>query len=784
MKKITLLLVLLTISFGYSQTNPINFETSGNGATWTWNTFENPSTPCPPLMIISNPDSSGANTSATVASYTPVVGAPFYAGTETAHGSPFGPFTLSTSNCIVKILVWKPVISNVGIKFSTISNASTGEINVANTLINQWEELTFDFSGKIGQAESTGIEQLVIFIDSQNGRTTNNTCYFDNIRFLPQSSLPTGPTVAAPTPTRAPANVISMFSNPYTNVPVDTWQTSWSVGTLTDVQIAGNDTKKYENLSYVGVETVANQINATNMLYFHVDAWTPNMTTFKVKLVDFGANAAFGGGDDVEHELSFTPTLSGWNSYEIALSDFTGLVTKDHIAQLIFSGNPAGTSTLYIDNVYFHNVPFVDPNTPMTAAPTPTRAPANVISMFSNPYTNVPVDTWQTSWSVGTLTDLQIAGNDTKKYENLSFVGVETVNNQINATNMLYFHVDAWTPNMTTFKVKLVDFGANAAFGGGDDVEHELSFTPTLSGWNSYEIALSDFTGLVTKDHIAQLIFSGNPAGTSTLYIDNVYFHNVPFVDPNTPMTAAPTPTLAQSNVISMFSNAYTNVSVDTWRTAWSDANLTDLQIAGNDTKKYTSLNYVGVETVANQINANGMTYFHVDAWTPNMTTFKIKLVDFGANGIYQGSPNDDVEHELSFTPTLLGWNSYDIPLTDFTGLTTKEHIAQLIFSGSPAGSGTVFIDNVYFRNGGLGLSNFKASSCKMYPNPTSTIFTIEAQATIDNVAVYNVLGQEVLVKNPNAASVTIDISELQAGVYIVKTTIDGNQSSSRIIKK
>jgi hypothetical protein len=257
---------------------------------------------------------------------------------------------------------------------------------------------------------------------------------------------------------------------------------------------------------------------------------------------------------------------------------------------------------------------------------------------------------------------------------------------------MSYFHVDAWTPNMTTFRIKLVDFGANAAFGGGDDVEHELSFTPTLSGWNSYEIALSDFTGLVTKGHLAQLIFSGNPAGSGTVYIDNVYFHNVTLE----PLVAAPTPTIPAANVISMFSNAYTNVAVDTWKTSWSNATLTDVMVAGNDTKKYTLLDFVGIETVGpNLIDASAMTTFNVDVWTPNITTFRVKLVDFGANGVFQGG--DDVEHELLFTPTISGWNSYHIPLSNFTNLVTKAHIAQLIFSCLPTAAGTAFIDNVYF---------------------------------------------------------------------------------------
>ncbi|MFM8743589.1 MAG: hypothetical protein ACKODM_09735, partial [Cytophagales bacterium] len=210
------------------------------------------------------------------------------------------------------------------------------------------------------------------------------------------------PTTAAPAPTRAAANVISLFSNDYTNRTVNTWRTYWSNATLTDLQIAGNDTKRYTDLDFVGVEaTGANSINASSMLFFHVDAWTPNMTTFFVKLVDWGADNAFGGGDDKEHELSFTPTQGQWNGYDIPLTDFTGLSTKSNISQIIFKGFPTASSTLFIDNVYFHNVTGggPPPSAPTTAAPAPTRAAANVISLFSNDYTNRTVNTWRTSWS-------------------------------------------------------------------------------------------------------------------------------------------------------------------------------------------------------------------------------------------------------------------------------------------------------------------------------------------------------------------------------------------------
>jgi len=590
------------------------------------------------------------------------------------------------------------------------------------------------------------------------------------------------PADAPPVPTRNAANVISMFSNAYTNVPVDTWKTDWSVGMLEDLSIAGNDVKKYSNLSFVGIETVGpNLINAAAMTYFHVDIWTSNLTQFKIKLVDFGADGVFAGTDNSEHEVVYdAPTQNTWVSYDIPLANFTGLLSKEHIAQLIFSGTPVGGGTVFIDNVYFTNEANTVPTDPTVAAPAPTLPQSDVISLFSNTYANVPVDTWKTDWSDATLTDEQIAGNDVKKYSPLVFAGIETVTSQINASGMTTFNVNVWSPDFTVFKIKLVDFGPNGVYDGpgvADDSEHEITFNnPAQSTWISYSIPLAAFESLTSLEHISQLIFVG---GGAKVYIDNVYFSNVPII-PQDPTVAAPTPTLPQANVMSMFSNAYTNVPVDTWKTDWSDATLAEVQIAGNDTKKYTSLNFVGIETVANQLDITEMEYFNVDVWSPNFTIFKIKLVDFGANGAFDGG--DNVEHELTFnTPVQGEWITMSIPLSDFTGLVTKEHIAQLIFVG---GGGKVYIDNVYFSNVPLGTVAFKTTPVKMYPNPVADIFNVTAEKTIENITFYNMLGQQVMTMNSSRNTETIDLSGFQSGVYIAKVTVDGKVSTSRIIKK
>jgi hypothetical protein len=70
----------------------------------------------------------------------------------------------------------------VGLKFAENSNEAQPEIKVANTKINEWEELTFDLSGSIGKGLTGIIDQIIIFPDF-NGRSSNNVIYFDNIRF-------------------------------------------------------------------------------------------------------------------------------------------------------------------------------------------------------------------------------------------------------------------------------------------------------------------------------------------------------------------------------------------------------------------------------------------------------------------------------------------------------------------------------------------------------------------------------------------------------------------------
>ena len=673
---------------------------------------------------------------------------------------------------------------------------------------------------------------------------------------------------AAPDPTINRRKLVALYTDSYQAYPevfasVDTYRTGWSAATLTPIVIGTNNTLKYSNLSYVGIEATSAPIDASLMNLFHVDIYTTNMTTFRVKLVDFGADGSYGGGDDKEHEISMTPTLNGWNSLNLLLSDFTGLTTKSHIAQIIFSGNPAGSGLVYVDNIYFGNqaitvapllsnfsVPtkqvgsadftitaptsnstgaftYTSSNTsvatisgatvhivgegtttitatqaasgnysvgsatasfvvtpilasaPTTAAPSPiSRNAWDVKAVYSGAYSssNLPNVELFPGWGQGTqFTEVQLGTSldNTIKYSNLDYEGLNLVPNGdapgTSVLGMTKLHIDVWTPDVSPFLFSLIDASG----------ENSITLTPTLSGWNSYDITLGTDFSARNLATVRQMKFEkpgfAYHGETNSIYFDNIYFwrpetslpsptitnFSVPsktvgdeaftltaptsnstgaftYTSSNTdvatingttvtivsggstiitatqaasgaygsgilattfvvsfpsPTVAAPTPTVPSDRVLSLYSNAYTNVSGTDWVPNWGQlTQVSNIQIAGNDTKKYEFMNYQGVQ-LANPIDVSSMTSMHIDIWTPNCTTFEVFLVN---QALPAGEVGFSGEQSVSVSPNQSGWNSFDIPLSSYSNLELN-HIQQLKLVATPFGTTTAYLDNIYF---------------------------------------------------------------------------------------
>ena len=82
------------------------------------------------------------------------------------------------------------------------------------------------------------------------------------------------------------------------------------------------------------------------------------------------------------------------------------------------------------------------------------------------------------------------------------------------------------------------------------------------------------------------------------------------------------------------------------------------------------------------------------------------------------------------------------------------------------------------------GIEDLEKFNFSYAPNPTKDFVRLTAVNSIKDVKVFNLIGQEVLQATYNSRNPSIDISDLTAGVYVMKVAIDDSIGTFRIIKE
>lgn len=217
---------------------------------------------------------------------------------------------------------------------------------------------------------------------------------------------------------------------------------------------------------------------------------------------------------------------------------------------------------------------------------------------------------------------------------------------------------------------------------------------------NYFDFITSDPSVAIVEN--SEIMVIGPGSATITAQLEGIDANGrIVLTSDSPPAEPAPNPTVPGSDVISMFSGVYTNVPVDTWDTQWggSTAQVQDYAVQGNDTKMYSTLNFVGIEFRNPMINASAMTHFHMDVYAPSGTNFKIKLVSFPSD--LPGSiETQDLILDATTTPAFIagGWSSLEIPLTDFALPAGWDwsNIGQMVLSTTNAS--LVLVDNIYWH--------------------------------------------------------------------------------------
>jgi hypothetical protein len=354
---------------------------------------------------------------------------------------------------------------------------------------NNWVSIDVPMSSFTGLTNRTKVAQMVL-----SGTIPN--LYMDNVYFYRN---PVVPNVAAPIPTKPASDVLSIFSDTYTNLAGSDFNPNWGQNTVvTQTPIAGNNTLRYSNLNYQGLQLASPQ-NVASYSSLHLDFYSTNSTSLKVYLINQGG---------AETPYTLTVPTAGWNSVDIPLSAFAP-VNLANVGQFKFDGN----GDIFLDNIYFWRSSVVPP----VAAPTPTHLSADVLSIFSDTYTNVTGTEFNPNWGQNTIvTQTPIAGNNTLRYANFNYQGIliKGAGNSVDVSTYSSLHVDYYSVNATALEVFLIN-------AGGPEKGYTLN-VPT-AGWNSVDIPLTAFAPPVNLANVGEMKFAGS-AG-SDIFIDNIYFH-------------------------------------------------------------------------------------------------------------------------------------------------------------------------------------------------------------------------------------------------------------------
>ena len=430
---------------------------------------------------------------------------------------------------------------------------------------------------------------------------------------------------------------------------------------------------------------------------------------------------------------------------------------------------------------------------PTEAAPTPpAREAGDVVSIFSDAYTDVTLTELPTSWSdVTTFEATTVASDNVWKLSGLEFLGMVTnYDTGIDVSSMEMLHIDYWVPEGVSNEllIKIVN-----TIDGGEDIE---SLGTTVSGsWQSIDIDMTGFVGnLANTEKITQILIDAvNRA--DTVFVDNFYFYKAPtssadvvfiteLADPNDN---------AGARYVEIYNGGSSSVDLTGWTLRRYTNGNSEPQTSGEDLTPIGTLAPGAIAIIA----ANGESFAaafgmeaDISAGTGGpadsngddqiyITDASDAIVDFFGVPGEDGSGTDHefedgrAERKASVTQGTATWdvNEWNIDNDGGAG------------DGAVNVGDDVFDPGVWIGEGTAGLDDQDLSTLSMYPNPATNFLNISAQNTINSVEIFNVLGQKVISMSVEDTSASINISNLNTGIYLIKYVINNRTSTKKFVK-
>jgi len=150
---------------------------------------------------------------------------------------------------------------------------------------------------------------------------------------------------------------------------------------------------------------------------------------------------------------------------------------------------------------------------------------------------------------------------------------------------------------------------------------------------------------------------------------------------------------------------------------------------------------------------------------------------DPNQNGIYEyGNTTTNGTGGLTGTVIYIGTD------TNFTDV----YVAGTYYKVYAVDKAFNYSDELEISDATLGIAENTVFDFKLYPNPATDVITIQSGSIkVSTVEVYDILGKNVIAQNDfTNTNITVNVSELKAGIYFVKIYANNSSSTKKIIIK
>ena len=366
-----------------------------------------------------------------------------------------------------------------------------------------------------------------------------------------------------------------------------------------------------------------------------------------------------------------------------------------------------------------------------------------------------------------------------------------TVKYDLTTKNVFTLKVFVPTPTVAVTQSKILWLKLQDGSKGGNSWEGQVVKEQAYE-YDVWQELTFDFSSIKSSLDRSRLVIQFNGENNSEhvkAYIDDISIGegDGTVVDP----PAAPVPSIADGNAYSIYND--TNGYTSTFPVEYSFGSATDVDLDdGTDVNNALKVDLSSAgfgQGEGGPDDVSEYNYVNFNYWYSGTSGFRFVMIDndgtvsefhYEIGSVAEGDQADIVSET---------WTQLYIPMSFFTdsGMDSSKLFQWKVdrYRVDSNNGGLLFLDNIILtKNNILSVEDTNTFKSIIYPNPTSSRLTISAPKIINNVAIYNLLGKQVMSIEVNKNTESIDVSNLPSGVYLIRYNVDNAVGTAKFVKQ